>query len=155
MRIRSTTRVSLLSLVSIFVLLTSQVASAPAKPKPKPKVPLLYFTGAESFDQDGKHLIRYRYDVSNKYHYRPELFAAAPNLPPCGTNTNASRTWVDLYDQNGKLLNSFCAFTWPGDLNQLWFALEEDLIPPSWVYIEMNDRQTNTKYKSILAATVL
>jgi len=26
-------------------------------------------------------------------------------------------------------------------------------VPPSYVYIEMNDRQTNTKYKSNLADT--
>ena len=151
MSTRSTTRASLLSVASIFVLLTSQVASAP----PKRRLPLLFLTGTESFDQDGKHLIRYRYDVSNKHQYPARMFAAAPNLPPCGTNTNASRTWVDLYDQNGKRLNSFCAFSSPGDLRGLWFALEEDLNPPSWVYIEMNDRQTNTKYKSNLAATVL
>jgi len=27
------------------------------------------------------------------------------------------------------------------------------VVPPSWVYIELNDRQTNTKYKSNLAET--
>ena len=58
---RSTTRTSLLSVASMFVLLISQVASAPLKRKP----PQLYLTGTESFDQDGKHLIRYRYDVLN------------------------------------------------------------------------------------------
>ena len=44
---------------------------------------------------------------------------------------------------------------WPDDLSKLWFALGEDIIPPSWVYIELNDRQTNTKYKSNLADTTL
>jgi hypothetical protein len=33
--------------------------------------------------------------------------------------------------------------------------LEEGVIPPSYVYIELNDRQTNTKYKSNLADTTL
>src|SRR3954464_6594317 len=41
----------------------------------------------------------------------------------------------------------------PEDLGLLWFALEEGVIPPSYVYIELNDRQTNTKYKSNLADT--
>ena len=27
------------------------------------------------------------------------------------------------------------------------------MVPPSYIYIEMNDRQTNTKYKSNLADT--
>ncbi|PYS98373.1 MAG: hypothetical protein DMF65_10385 [Acidobacteria bacterium] len=81
------------------------------------------------------------------------MFAASPNLPPCGNNTKASRTWVDIYDQRGKRLYGFCALGKPSDLNHLWFALESGVVPPSWVYIEMTDRTTNTKYKSNLAET--
>ena len=81
------------------------------------------------------------------------MFAASPNLPPCGNNTKASRTWVDIYDQRGKRLYGFCALGKPSDLNQIWFALESGVVPPSWVYIEMTDRATNTKYKSNLAET--
>jgi hypothetical protein len=33
--------------------------------------------------------------------------------------------------------------------------MEEGVLPPSWVYVEINDRQTNTKYKSNLAETVM
>lgn len=98
-------------------------------------------------------MIRYRFDVFNKDAYPADMFAAAPALPPCGKNTKSSRTWVDIYDQSGKRLYGFCAFGKPSDLGSLWFALEEDVIPPSWVYIELNDRQTNTKYKSNLADT--
>ncbi len=79
----------------------------------------------------------------------------SPALPPCGANTKAARTWVDLYDQSGKRLNGFCALGKPADLNGIWFALETGAVPPSWVYIEMNDRKTNTKYKSNLADTTL
>ena len=74
-------------------------------------------------------------------------------LPPCGNNTKAARTWVDFYDQSGKRLNGFCALSKPADLGSIWFALEAGTVPPSWVYIELNDRQTNTKYKSNLADT--
>ena len=83
------------------------------------------------------------------------FFAASPNLPPCGTNTKAARTWVDIYDQNGKRLQGFCALGKPSDLSKIWFALDRDEVPPSWVYIEMSDRQTSTKYKSNLAETTL
>ena len=41
------------------------------------------------------------------------------------------------------------------DLNGIWFGLETDIIPPSYIYIELNDRKTNTKYKSNLADTTL
>ena len=130
------------------LLATQSVASAPPLPNP-----VLYLMGIEAFDQGGKHFIRYKYDVDNKASYPDALFAAAPALPPCGANTKASRTWVDIYDSRGKRLYGFCALSKASDLGKLWFALEEDVIPPSWVYIEMTDRQTNTKYKSNLAET--
>lgn len=133
-------------------------AFAAQKPKPKPKPnpsPVLFLTSVQAIDEGEKHYFRYRYDVSNKYLYPPAMFAAAPTLPPCGENKNSSRTWVDIYDQQGHRLNTFCALGKPGDLSEIWFALEQDVIPPSWIYIELNDRQTNKKYKSNLAATTL
>ncbi len=116
--------------------------------------PVLYLTGTEFYTANGKNFIRYSYDVFNKDSYPNEMFAAAPALPPCGANTKASRTWIDFYDQTGKRLYGFCALSKSADLGKIWFALEEGVIPPSWIYIEMNDRQTNTKYKSNLADTV-
>ena len=115
--------------------------------------PVLVLTGQEAFQAGGKSFIRYNYSVFNSADYPAEMFAASPNLPPCGNNTKASRTWVDIYDQRGKRLYGFCALGKPSDLNHLWFALESGVVPPSWVYIEMTDRTTNTKYKSNLAET--
>jgi hypothetical protein len=115
--------------------------------------PVLYLTGLEAYTAGGHNWVRYRYDVFNKGAYPAELFAAAPALPPCGSNTNSSRTWIDFFDQRGKRLYGFCALGKPEDLGKIWFSVEEGEVPPSWVYIEMNDRQTNTKYKSNLAET--
>lgn len=129
--------------------LTERSASAPALPNP-----VLYLMKIEYFQNGGKQFIRYRYDVFNKSAYPADFFAASPNLPPCGNNTKAARTWVDVYDQSGKRLQGFCALSKPADLGSIWFALEEGTVPPSWVYIELNDRQTSTKYKSNLAETV-
>jgi hypothetical protein len=89
----------------------------------------------------------------NKDKYPAELFVAAPELPPCGQNAKSSRTWVDIYTQNGKRLYGFCAFTKPDDLSRIWFALDRDEVPPSWIYVELQDRKTNAKYKSNLAET--
>ena len=83
------------------------------------------------------------------------MFAAAPELPPCGKNLKSSRSWVDIYDQSGKRLYGFCALKDHNGLNDIWFALEVDATPPSYVYIEINDRKTNTKYKSNLAESTL
>jgi hypothetical protein len=117
--------------------------------------PLLYMTSVETYQNGGKTFIRYRYGVENFSAYPADMFAAAPSLPPCGQNTKSSRTWVDIYDQSGKRLYGFCAFAKPNDLNSIWFALEETVVPPSYIYIELNDRATSTKYKSNLADTTL
>lgn len=134
----------------ILVVLTTASASVPLPPLPNP---VLFFVGQEPYEANGKQWIRYKFMVYNFDAYPNELFAASPALPPCGRNTKASRTWVDIFDQNGRRINGFCAFGSPNDLNKIWFALEVDKIPPSWVYIEMNDRQTSTRYKSNLADT--
>jgi len=141
--------------IAVFVLiLMAQINAAQSQSAQLPN-PILIFVGQEVITTGGKEMVRYQFDVFNKDAYPASLFAPAPKLPPCGTNTSASRTWVDIYDQNGKRLNGFCALGKPSDLNGIWFALAPDVIPPSWVYIELNDRQTNTKYKSNLADTVL
>jgi hypothetical protein len=136
--------------LTLLPLAAPPVGSAPTPILPNP---VLYFKISEPFSTGGKNFTRYTYDVLNKDAYPADFFAAAPALPPCGANTKASRTWVDFYDQSGKRLNGFCALSKPADLNGIWFAIEETTVPPSWVYIELNDRQTNTKYKSNLADT--
>jgi len=120
-----------------------------------PPNPILYMTGTEYYSAGGKNWVRHRYDVFNKAAYPDAMFAQAPNLPPCGLNTKASRTWVDIYDSTGKRLYGFCALGKTSDLGSLWFATEVGVVPPSWIYIEITDRQTNTKYKSNLAETTM
>ena len=115
--------------------------------------PILYLIGQEAYSANGTNFVRYRYGVFNSSSYPSAMFASAPSLPPCGANTSSSRTWVDMFDQRGKRLNGFCALGTSDKLNSIWFALPEGDLPPSWVYIELNDRQTATKYKSNLADT--
>ena len=134
----------------VCVLAVQGVASAPGPPNP-----IIYFLGAEYVTINGKDWVRYNYDVANKDAYPDAMFAASPNLPPCGANTQAARTWVDIYTMTGNKLNGFCALGKASDLGKIWFALETDVVPPSYIYIELNDRQTNTKYKSNLADTTL
>ena len=150
---RLTTRRKRRSLPIAFVLIVLATRSVVTAPPPTTPNPVLYFLDQQVFQLSGKEWIRYRYDVLNKADFPAELFAAAPALPPCGRNTKASRTWVDFFDEHGKRLYGFCALGKPDDLAQIWFAMETDVIPPSYVYIELTDRQTNTKYKSNLAET--
>ena len=118
--------------------------------------PVLYLTGTQVYQVQGQSFVRYTYDVANKDAYPVEMFAAAPSLPPCGSNTNSSRTWVDFYNgRTNQRIYGFCALGSPANLNGIWFALPEGTVPPSYIYIELNDRQTNMKYRSNLADTVM
>lgn len=123
-----------------------------AAPPPLPK-PVLYFIGQEPYSTGTSSFVRYRYGVSNSSEFPDELFAAAPKHPPCGANTNASRSWVDVFEMNGRRLYGYCGMRKSSELNMIWFSLPEGTIPPSWIYIELTDRQTVTKYRSNLAET--
>jgi hypothetical protein len=125
---------------------------ASAQPLPNP---ILYLARTEPYEQSGKKFVKYHFGVDNYEAFPTQMFAAAPELPPCGHNTKSSRTWVDIYAQSGKRLYGFCAFTKSAELGDVWFVLEEGVMPPSWVYIELTDRKTNNKYKSNLAETSL
>ncbi len=152
-----------LALVSALILtalaggtvLAQEPTPKPDSPRQGPVLPnpVLSMTGFELYEADGKQWKRYQFAVENSSAYPNAMFAAAPDLPPCGANKQSSRTWVDIYQQDGKRLNGFCAFGKSADLNSIWFSLEPDALAPSWVYVELTDRKTNTKYKSNLAET--
>lgn len=148
----SRTKTAVLSVV-LFVAVTALTTLATAQ-APMPK-PVLVLKRQEFLNTGGKQFTRYVYFVANASAYPNTLFAAAPKLPPCGLNPNASRTWVDFFDKGGKRLNGFCALGNNQDLDGIWFALESNVIPPSYVHIVMTDRQTNTKVTSNDADTTL
>jgi hypothetical protein len=142
-----------MKLRATFAAFVACLGTAPAWADPPN--PILYLTRTEFYTAGGQNFIRYRYDVFNRDAYPAAMFTAAPGLPPCGNNHNAARSWVDFFDQAGHRLYGFCALGSPNDLSQIWFALPEGQIPPSYVYIEINDRQTNTRYRSNLADSVM
>ena len=150
LRIRKTRVVVLAGIV----LLGLSMRSVSTVPVTLPN-PVLNFIGQEFYSTGGKDFTRYKYEVANSADYPNALFAVAPKLPPCGSNANSARTWVDIFDQRGTRLYGFCSLANAGNLNGIYFSLEFGVVPPSYVYIEMTDRQTNTKYKSNLADTTL
>lgn len=150
-----TTILNAAKIVAAFAV-AALAGAGPAQNSPPLPNPILYLTGTESYTSSAGNFVRYRYDVFNKEQYPAAMFAAAPSLPPCGSNTNAARTWVDFYNgRTNARLYGFCALPSPQGLGRIWFALPEGQIPPSYVYVELNDRQTNTKYRSNLADTVM
>ena len=142
-------RTVLVSIALLFIFAVQSSASAPVLPNP-----VLYFLGQEFLTINGKQVTRYNFDVLNKSDYPDELFAASPNLPPCGSNTNSARTWVEieyreLQSQQPHRIYGFCALGSPQDLTRLWFALPNTgQKHPSPVYVVLNDRATTKKYVS-------
>lgn len=137
--------VSALSAVMLSGMLPSAAA---AQSLPNPEIVL---TGTESYSTAAGKFTRYRFDVRNKDAFPADLFTASPGLPPCGTNANSSRSWVDFYDASGKRLYGFCALSSSAQLGTIWFAVPDDTPPPASVYIEIWDRLTNKRYRSNFA----
>ncbi len=116
--------------------------------------PNLEVTGSEEYTgSDGNPYTRYRLNVTNKASYPDELFAAAPDLPPCGLNTSSSRTWVDIHDDHGARLYGFCALSQADDLGNIWFSRPRGVPPPECVSITLTDRRCDLTYTSNCAST--
>ncbi len=129
------------------LLLLGTVGAAPAQQPPLP-VPVLKY---DSQSQQGP-LIRVDLTVTNWFLYSPVLFFPAPNLPPCGANPNASRTWVHVVNAvTNQRVNSFCAFHTNFDLTQIWFA-RPSFAKPKRVFVTITDRLTKRTVKSNVVA---
>ena len=98
----------------------------------------------------GDGLTTYNLTVSNRATYPDVLFAASPNLPACGENTSASRTWVNIYDGGGNYVYGFCSLGAANDLDGIWFAIPTNQSVPAQVYITLTDRLTGTVFTSNL-----
>jgi hypothetical protein len=110
--------------------------------------PVLTLAGTEDYTTSSGEFTRYKIPVTNWNAYPSELFQAAPDLPPCGLNTESSRTWVDIFDLRGNRLYGFCALAAPSNLQNLWFAVKKGETPPQGVYIVLKDRRCNQDYTS-------
>lgn len=133
-------------ILAIFFISPAQKVSAQETNIPNPD---LKFAGKQGYTQNGKRFSVFRLSVNNWKKFPDKLFEPAPNLPPCGQNTNSSRTWVDIYDDNEKRIYGFCAIKTPEQLfDSLAFSIPEDEKPPARVFIVILDRENNKIYKS-------
>jgi len=91
--------------------------------------------------------VEFQLDVANYAQYPAELFVRSPDLPACGLNTSAARSWVDIRDGNGNYVYGFCTLYTPSSLNDIWFSRPTDQRPAE-VYITLTDRRCNITYTS-------
>ena len=110
--------------------------------------PELVPAGREDYiGTDSNPYTRYMLNVTNWTEYPDGLFEAAPDLPACGLNTSSSRTWVDIFAEDGTRIYGFCGLSSSSDLNTIWFAMPRGEIQPC-VYITLNDRRCDITYTS-------
>lgn len=129
----------------------------PGAPKRTPSLPgrlpmpdpQLEFIGKEPYDLNGTQGTRYKLSVTNRASHPDFLWHPSPQLPACGKDQNASRTWVEIFGSPGnERLGGFCRLSSSQDLAQLWFATPAGEKGPPCVYIVMTDRETGQKYES-------
>jgi hypothetical protein len=140
--------------IPVYVPNTTGTAVPDSAPPPKaacyPNLPApqLRVVKTEDYEAGGQQWTRYCLSVDNCSAFPADLFEAAPDLPPCGLNRNASRTWVDINAEGGVKLYGFCALSSPNNLKDLWFARPRGQQPPASVYVTLTDRRCNITYTS-------
>lgn len=113
--------------------------------KPDPSIEIV---STEVYQAGGYEWVRYRMNVLNYLDYPAEMFELGDHT--CGLNTNASRTWVGMFDGAGNYLppNVFCALSLPSHLNSIWFAIPKCADHPSQAYITLTDKTCDQTYTS-------
>lgn len=120
------------------LLLPGVLALVPLVAEPLPKPELTYKGSVDG----GSGFTQYNFAVVNYQAFSDELFQAAPDLPPCGRNNSASRTWTEIFDDAGRRIYGFCAMKSSTELQKLWFALPAATRPPKWIRVRIQDRRT-------------
>ena len=113
--------------------------------------PIISLSKIEEYSVGSNQYTRYSLNVNNYTVFPDALFAAAPDLPPCGLNNNSSRTWVEIYNgEDNSYIYGFCGLSSSADMNGIWFSTAKGSPPPKSIYIKLNDRLCNISYTSNL-----
>jgi hypothetical protein len=114
--------------------------------------PRVKFDKTTQYSTAGGEWTRYNLILVNTADYPDFFFFPSPDLPPCGENTEASRTWMNIYSRDGSYLYGYCAAGSALEIARFSFALPEGTDPPSSIYVEMNDRLCNRTSRSLPVA---
>ena len=98
----------------------------------------------------GTKFMQYTIAVSNWQTLSDKLFVPSPALPPCGSNTNSSRSWVDIVGVVGgrkQRLYGYCGLDSAKSLAKLSFNVPVDKLPQGIVLV-LNDRKAGKKMSS-------
>ncbi len=111
-----------------------------------------YLTDVAPFDADTQ---RYTLTIANWYDIPPELFVSSPELPACGQNDRAGRTYIRILGSEGSLYFSGCGAR--GDdgtssefLKRLTFLVDDGELD-EYIYLELWDRKCDLYLRSTYA----
>ena len=111
----------------------------------------LYVTDVVEHDAD---TLKYTLSVANWYDIPPELLAPAPELPACGLNDQAGRTYIRIFGDEGSFFFSGCGAWGDGtsseNLKHIQILVDDDETD-DYVYIQFWDRKCDTYMKSVYA----
>ena len=136
-----------LSLISVLLILAIKSVAQQEVPSP-----ILAVTKIENEEISGRQITRYHLTIVNRAAFPDLLFELAPDLPPCGRNNNASRTWAQIYAENGRQIYGFCALRSANELDKLWVAFPAEQTPPDKIYVELIDRRLKKSHTSNLVS---
>ena len=105
------------------------------------------FTEIEEVVDRGKHLVRYKVEITNPTAFPKKWFKGAPELPSVGSHSTAARCVIEVVDPSGKVLQQFAEAE--RDLRiPVWFAVAPGAAVPETVRLVIHDRQTQQRYQS-------
>lgn len=125
--------------------------AGPAGDPPLPPPELTYLGFQEGSGAPGINTLWVR--MTNFGAYAFELFAEAPDLPPCGLNHRAGRTWILMYS-DGNCNYGYCygyaAPPLPRTMELVVFAPELEPLPAR-ITVELWDRATGRRVSTDVA----
>lgn len=110
-----------------------------------------YITDVVPYDADTK---KYTLTIANWYDVPPELFIKSPELPACGLNYQAGRTYIRIFGSEGSFYFSGCA---GGDgtssefLKNISVYIDDDEQLDQFIYLELWDRKCDLYLHSTYA----
>ena len=108
--------------------------------------PELTYERLEHFSSGDGDFTRYRFSVENELAFPSELFEPTPDLEVCGSNRNASRARIEVFDDQDNKLSNRC-----GDLSDIQFITAREAPPPEAASVRLTDRRCSISYESNLA----
>ena len=117
--------------------------------------PLLNWRGLDATvkGSDGKPYVGITLGVTNYAAFPSILFERAPELPPCGENRSAARSWLRVFDvATRKEIYNYCALAGPSEMRTFSFNVARAALP-SGVYVVLEDRATGRRHSSNCVST--